>query len=108
MSIKKKVKLLLEKRDRGEKIGELSVDEARNIIERNFESYRETNSHIIIHDSRLAQYAKDCPWDDVFSRAGGFTISVSGGQRVKTIYVKNLIDAIKIIKSMEQKNEQES
>ena len=108
MSIKKKVKSLLKKRDRGEKIPELSRDEAINIIETFFENYRETNSHIIVHDSKLAKYAKDNPWDDVLSGGGVFIISVSGGKRVKRIYVKNLIDAIKTKQSMEHNNEQES
>ena len=107
MSIEKKVDLLFRKRDRGEKVGELSVSEVLNIIKSYFELFEfKKGSHIKVKDSRLKKFKEASPYDIQFSINGEFIIPTKGGKNVKQIYVKRLLDAIEIIRLMEQKSEQ--
>lgn len=106
MSIKKLVNSLLQKSERGEKVGELTVDEVLNIVKNYFEQYeRKKGSHIKVQDRRLKKYKELFPHDMTFSPNGEFIIPTKGGKKVKQWYVKRLLEAIEIIQFMEQEGE---
>ncbi|PWI46402.1 hypothetical protein CEE45_16980 [Candidatus Heimdallarchaeota archaeon B3_Heim] len=106
MSIKRLVKSLLQKSERGEKVGELTVDEVLNIVKNYFERYeRKKGSHIKVQDQRLKKFKEHFPDDELFSLNGEFIIPTKGGKKVKQWYVKRLLEAIEIIQLMEQESE---
>lgn len=106
MSVNKLIRRLKEKKRRNEKIPELTFNEVENIIKANFENYEfKRGSHIIIKDSRLKRYNETC-YSTEYGRLGQLTIPVKSGQKVKSIYVKKLIEAIEICEIMEGKSEE--
>ncbi|MFQ6083467.1 MAG: hypothetical protein ACE5WD_08920 [Candidatus Aminicenantia bacterium] len=109
MGIEKKLALLCQKKEKGEKLPELTVNEVNNIIKRYFENYEfKRGSHIKVQDSGLKKFKEMCPDDNRFSKEGEFTIPVRGGQKVKRIYINRLSETIEIIQFMEGKSEKRS
>lgn len=107
MSVKKLIGQLKEKKKRNEKLPELRAEEVENIIEFFFENYEhKRGSHIIIQDSRLERYGEINLLSD-YGRLGQLTIPVKSGQKVKSVYVRKLIEAIEICELMEVKSEEE-
>ena len=108
MGIEKKIAQLQRKKERGEKLPELRIDEVINIL-RYFENHEfKRGSHIKIQDSRLKRFKEMCPYDNRFPIGGEFTIPVKGGQKVKRIYINRLLEAIEIIQFMEGRSEERS
>lgn len=107
MSVKKLIGQLKEKKKGNQKLPELRAEEVENIIESFFENYEhKRGSHIIVQDSRLERYGEINQLSE-YGRRGQLTIPVKSGQKVKSVYVKKLIEAIEICEFMEGKSEEE-
>lgn len=108
MSVKKLVCQLREKKKRNEKIPELRVEVVDNIIKSYFDHYEQgRGSHIIVQDHRLKKYS-EINYLSEYGPNGQLTIPVSGGQKVKRIYVEKILLAIEICEIMEEKSGQEN
>ena len=64
-------------------------DSVLSVLDRYFTWRWEGGSHIVCYHKKLENVV------NYFN--GEFTVVVQGGQRVKAVYLKNIIDAIKII-----------
>jgi hypothetical protein len=107
MSVKKLIKQLLGKYEGNEKLPELRQDQVMNIIESVFEDYElKSGSHIKITDSRIKNYW-ELTKDRDLGPDGSLCIPVKKGQKVRAVYIKDLVKFIKVIRMMEGKSEEQ-
>ncbi len=75
-----------------------------DIISKEFEEYDyKAGSHIVINDSRLKGYY-ELSKDNDFAPDGTFTIPVKSRQFIKSIYIKDLVKTIKLLREREDES----